>query len=276
MNKLSLGVSCAAMAISSLALADVAPLLGSTTLSAVIADALTQSGLAAQLSYQGGGSGEGEKALVEGKQGIAPMSRAFKPEALAKATAAGIKVVDHVIALDGVALFVNDANQTPQLTFEQLGAIFGCTVTQWQDVPGSNLSGHINVIVRDAESGTTDTLKSLAGIKAFGPCVSVVAQSDDVASATASDANAIGYAGLGGKREHNREVALSKAAGTAAVLPNTATIRNFSYPLSRALHVYEATGARQASAAELQLLEKLNDRSFIDPIVQDHDFVTID
>jgi ABC-type phosphate transport system substrate-binding protein len=80
---------------------------------------------------------------------------------------------------------------------------------------------------------------------------------------------------LSGKNEHNRELAVSKA-GTSYVTPTAATIRNESYPLSRKLYVYEASGARTPNEVEGQLLELLLDRSFLDPIVQDHDFITID
>ena len=46
--------------------------------------------------------------------------------------------------------------------------------------------------------------------------------------------------------------------------------------LSRKLFIYESTGARKVNQAEQQFLDQVLDRSFMDPIVQDHDFVTID
>lgn len=248
---------------------------GSDTLGGVMTDAIIAAGLDQSIGYVGGGSGVGEKALANGEIGIAPMSRQMKPEAIAIAQAAGVTVLEHVIALDGVAVFVNGSNVTPGLDLNTLARIFSCEITSWAQVPGSGKSGAINAFRRDDLSGTTDTFKSLVGVKKFGACVTVVHETADIAEKTATDADAVGYAGLSAKNENNREVAISKA-GTAYVLPTAGTIRNETYPLSRKLYIYEASGARTPNQVEAQLLEQLLDRSFLDPIVQDHDFVTLD
>jgi phosphate transport system substrate-binding protein len=274
--KANLLLACAALSLSSVSLADGAEALyGSTTIAGVVTDAIVQGGLSDQLSYQGGGSGVGEADLVSKQQGLAPMSRPFKASALAAAKKAGFDVVDHVIAYDGVTLFVGAANKLPALSFADIKGIFGCTVTKWEQIAGSGLTGTITVYGRDAASGTTDTLTSLTGAK-IGSCVKVVAESDDIANATNTDANGIGYAGLSAKRDNNRAVPVSATVGGKAVLPTVATIRNKSYPLSRDLHVYSAAGAFAPNAAEQQLLDKLTDRSFLDPIVQDQGFITLD
>lgn len=248
---------------------------GSDTLGGVMTDAIIASGLDQSIGYVGGGSSVGEKALVSGEIGITAMSRAMKAEAITQAQAAGVTPVEHVIALDGVAVFVNGTNGTPGLDLQTLAKIFTCEITSWAQVPGAGKATAIKAYRRDDLSGTTDTFKTLVGVKKFGECVTVVGETADIAEKTATDADAVGYAGLSGKNEHNREVAISKA-GTAYVQPTAATIRNETYPLSRKLFVYEATGARTPNKVEAQLLEQLLDRSFLDPIVQDHDFVTID
>jgi ABC-type phosphate transport system substrate-binding protein len=69
---------------------------------------------------------------------------------------------------------------------------------------------------------------------------------------------------------------IAKDTTSQYVSPTAATVRNGTYPLSRKLYVYEATGARTANKVEAQLMELLLDRSFIDPIIQDHEFFTID
>ena len=270
------GVTIAALCLAGQAsAADVRSLAGSTTLSGVVTDAIVQGGLSDRLTYQGGGSGAGETALVNKQQALAPMSRGLKPEALASVQSSGFSVIDHVIALDGVAVLAHSSNKLSQVSLVDLQKIFSCSVTRWEDLSGSGLNGSIAVYVRDEASGTTDAFKALAGIKAFGSCVKVVSESDDIANATNTNDLAIGYAGLSSKRENNLMLAVSRD-GQSPILPTVANIRAKTYPLSRELHIFVADGGFKPSSDEQALLEKLLDRSFLDPIVQDHGFVTVD
>ncbi len=249
-------------------------LQGSDTLAGFVTDVVVASGLEEQVVYQGGGSGKGEEAIIAGLQGLAPMSRQMKPDALATAQKAGIEITEHMIGLDGVGLFVNQANTAKALNFDQIKDIFSCKVTNWKDVGGADEK--IVVYRRDDLSGTTDTFKSLTGLAAFGSCVTIVKETDDIAVHTATEAGAVGYAGLSATRPENHPVAVSVSAEQQAYLPNVANIRSFKYPLARKLYVYEASGAYVQKAAETQLLQNLIDRSFADPILIDHDFFTID
>lgn len=249
---------------------------GSDTLAGVMTDAIIQAGMDQSISYVGGGSGNGEKGLATGDQGIAPLSREIKPDVLAQLTAQGVKATAHVIALDGISIFVKKDNNLPKLDFPTLVRIFTCEFTKWEQVAGSSLKGEIHAVRRNDASGTTDAFKSITGLKTFGACVRVLNETADVAEATSRDIMAIGYSGLSGTTAENRSVAVSRDAATAAVLPTTSSIRNFSYPLSRKLYVYEVSGARSANTAEKQLLDSVLDRSFLDPIVQAHEFITID
>jgi phosphate transport system substrate-binding protein len=249
---------------------------GSDTLAGVMTDAIIASGLDQQITYIGGGSGNGEKAIANGEQGIAPMSREVKPEILAQINAQGVTLVPHIIALDGIAIFANKANMTQGLDIGMIRKIFSCEVTQWENVPGSSLRGVITVYRRNDASGTTDTIKHLAGIKKFGACVVVMNETADIAEKTSKEVSAIAYAGLSGKTEHNRVINVSKEGTTNFVTPTAATVRDGSYPLARKLYVYEVTGARTINKVESQLVEFILDRSFIDPIIQEHEFFTID
>lgn len=249
---------------------------GSDTLGGVMTDAIIAAGLNQKIAYIGGGSGVGEKALANGEIAVTGMSREFKPEIIALAKSKGIEPVAHVIALDGLAILVNQSNPMASIDFSTLTKIFSCEFTSWNQVPGSGKNGPIKVYRRDDKSGTTDTFKSLVGIKTFGACVTILAETADIADRTSSESESIAYAGLSGKRDGNRAVAVASKAGSVAVEPNTTTIRNASYPLARKLFFYEATGAKSVEGAEAELLEYVLDRSFLDPIVQDHDFITLD
>lgn len=248
---------------------------GSDTLGGVMTDAIIAAGMDQKAGYVGGGSSVGEKAFMNGEINVTAMSRELKPEVVSSIQAQGVIPVAHVIALDGLALFVNASNATGGMDFQTLKKIFSCEITAWNQVPGSNKSGLIRAFRRDDLSGTTDTFKTLVGIKTFGACVVVLNETADIAERTATDADAIGYSGLSGHKAGNRAVAIA-AVGTNFVEPLTATVRDGSYPLSRKLFIYQATGARTVNAVEAELLDYVLDRSFLDPIVQDHDFVTID
>ena len=98
----------------------------------------------------------------------------------------------------------------------------------------------------------------------------------DIASATENDANSIAYSGRSAIRENNKSISLSAGPGKPYYLPTVQNIRDFKYPLSRYLFVYEAKGAHTPNAAEAKLLSKVLDRSFMDPIVQANEFYTLD
>lgn len=249
---------------------------GSDTLAGVLTDALISSGLDQQMQYVGGGSGNGEKGLLTGDQNLAPMSREIKPEALTQLAAQGMQVVPHVLALDGLSLFVKSTNSLAALDLPTVVRIYSCEFTKWEQLPNSNQRGQIKVYRRNDASGTTDAFKHFTGLKKFGDCVIAVNETADISDVTSRDQYAIGYAGLSGKVENNRSLAIAGKAGAQAVLPTTATIRDFSYPMARRLYVYEVTGSRTANDLEKQLLQYITDRSFMDPIMQAHEFITID
>lgn len=249
---------------------------GSDTLAGVMTDAIQASGLQDEIQYVGGGSGKGEEAVVAGQQGIAPMSRELKKEAAAKAVAAGIELVGHAIALDGLGVFVNRANPIARLSLPELKAIFTCETTDWSAFPTAGKTGPIQAFRRDDNSGTTDTFKSIVGIKAFGACVTVLPETPDIANETAVNPNAIGYSGLSATRAGNRAVNIAKDAQSGAYTPTVQNVRSKIYPLSRKLYVYEAKGSYTLNSVESKLLPQLLDRSFMDPIVQQNDFITLD
>lgn len=264
----------AGLALSSPLMAQTRSIQGSDTLAGFVSDVIVASGLESKLVYQGGGSGKGEDALAAGQQGIAPMSREMKDDAIAAAKAKGIRVIEHTIGLDGVALFVNDSNSVASLNLDQVKKIFSCQITNWNQVGGQNLA--IVAYRRNDNSGTTDTFKTLVGLKEFGSCVKIASETSDIAAFTSNQSNAVGFSGLSAGRAGNKALSLAKKEGSKAYLPTPSTIRSFNYPLARKLYVYEASGAVKPTAAEATLLGNMLDRSFADPLLQDNEFFTLD
>jgi phosphate transport system substrate-binding protein len=252
-----------------------AQLRGSDTLREVVVQAISDAGLGSVLTYVGGGSGTGETGLVNGTQGIAPMSRALNTAAINNLLNQGVTPVQHVIGLDGVSLFVESTNTGfTGLDIATIKSIFTCAITDWANVPNSGKTGPIAAYRRDDASGTTDTFKTLVGVTTFGACVTVVATTEDIATHTSTEDNAIGYAGLSGKVDGNKEVAVAATATSTAVAPTVETIRDFSYPLARRLYVNSVADGRFPSDDEQALLDAMSDRGFLDPILTRFGFVT--
>ena len=249
---------------------------GSDTLAGALTDAIVTAGLDSQIQYAGGGSGLAEKGLLTGDQGIAPMSRPLSDDASKQLTAMSVTPKAHVLALDGLSMYVKTNNPVPALDMKIIARIYNCEITSWDQVPNAGIRGAIKAYRRNDSSGTTDAFKHFTGMKSFGKCVTALPETADIADVTSRDPQAIGYSGLSGKVAGNRAVAISAAPGSPAVLPTTATIRNFSYPMARKLFLYEVTGAKSPNAAEKTLLIYVTDRSFMDPIMQAHEFITID
>lgn len=250
-------------------------LSGSDTLGGVMTDAIIAAGLNNDLTYTGGGSGVGEKAIANGEIGIAAMSRAMKPEVIAQAQAKGIALKENVIGLDGIVILVNGSVAMNGLDIPTVVRIFKCEVTTWDQIAGSGKTGPINVFRRNDQSGTTDTFKSLTGLKAFGACVTALPETHDIAERTSNDPAALAYTGLSGKTAKNKALSIAAATGGAYVAPTAVNIRNEKYPLARKLFVYSSSGAKAPSAPEARLLASLLNRSFINPILKAHDFVTL-
>lgn len=270
-------LACAlSLSVATVAQAEVKAIEGSDTLYGLLSDAILQAGLDSELSYAGGGSGKGETAIVEGRQGIAPTSRPLKDEAIAMAKAKGIELVPHKIGLDGVGVFVNNSNPIEKIDLNSLRSIFSCKSGLWEDIPGSGKKGPIKVYRRNDSSGTTDTFKSLVKIDAFGSCVTALEETADIAAITSSDADALAFSGLSAGTDKNKALSVAVDAAAKSYLPTVANIRAFDYPLARYLYVYEAKGALKPSLAEAALLEKVLDRGFMDPIVQANEFFTLD
>jgi len=277
MKNISVKIAAAlASVVATAALADVKTIEGSDTMYGLVNDAIVQAGLDGEISYVGGGSGKGETALVEGRQGIAALSRAMKDDAVAKAKTAGINVTPHKVAVDAVAIWVNKNNASSKIDVNSLRSIFSCRAGDWKDVPGSGKTGPIKVFRRNDSSGTTDTFKTLVKLDAFGSCVTMLPETADIAAVTSKDENALAYSGLSAGTDKNKALAVAVDATSTAFLPTGANVRSFKYPLSRFLYVYEAGGASALAAPEKALLAKLLDRSFLDPIVQANEFFTLD
>ena len=163
---------------------------GSTSMKNVIA-ALTE-GFAeiepgVTVSYDPTGSGAGITGATDKTLDIGLSSRALKDDEKAD-------VEGTTIALDGIAIIVNNASKVEDLTVDQLKQMFTGEITNWSEVGGDD--GEIVLIGREAGSGTRDGFESIVDVKDSCKYAQELTATGAVISAVEANPLAIGYASL--------------------------------------------------------------------------------
>jgi phosphate transport system substrate-binding protein len=178
------------------------------------------------------GSGNGAKSLINRSCDIASMSRSMKPQEMSAAKSRGVSPVHNVVALDGLAIVVHPSNPVRSLSRAQIASIYTGRVTNWRQVGGPNLP--IVVIQRESNSGTQETFKELVVGKNVPVTRSAEAQASNGAmkNRVSLTRGAIGFLGFGFANS-----ASVKKVAVDGIMPGVATVKNGSYPLSRALYL---------------------------------------
>jgi len=201
---------------------------------------------AVDIAVTGGGSGTGIAALINGTVDIANASRPMKENEIEDARANGIEPVEHVVAIDALAVILHPDNPVSKLTIDQLSDIFTGRITNWSEVGGNdativivsretNSGTHVyflEEVVRRGESDNTDI---------FAPQTLLMPSSVGITSEVRRNPNAIGYDGLGYvDPEHEKILAVARDSSSPYVMPSAETASDNSYPLSRDLFMYTA------------------------------------
>ena len=163
---------------------------GSTSMKNVIA-ALTEGFAEVEpgvtVSYDPTGSGAGITGATDKTLDIGLSSRALKDDEKAD-------VEGTTIALDGIAIIVNNASKVENLTVDQLKQMFTGEITNWSEVGGDD--GEIVLIGREAGSGTRDGFESIVDVKDSCKYAQELTATGAVISAVEANPLAIGYASL--------------------------------------------------------------------------------
>ena len=163
---------------------------GSTSMKNVIA-ALTEGFAEVEpgvtVSYDPTGSGAGITGAADQTLDIGLSSRALKDDEKAD-------VDGTTIALDGIAIIVNNASKVEDLTVDQLKQMFTGEITNWSEVGGDD--GEIVLIGREAGSGTRDGFESIVEVKDSCKYAQELTATGAVISAVEANPLAIGYASL--------------------------------------------------------------------------------
>ena len=153
------------------------------------------------------GSGAGIEAVTNGTADIGNSSRSLKDEE----KAAG--VVENVVAIDGIAVCVDPANEVANLTKEQRTNIYNGTITNWKEVGGADEP--IIVIGREAGSGTRGAFEELVDLKDACKYANELDSTGAVIAKVASTPGAIGYASLDALDDSVKALSLEGVEATA-------------------------------------------------------------
>ncbi len=198
------------------------------------------------IAVTGGGSGTGIAALINGTVDIANASRSMKESEIEAARANGIEPVEHVVAVDALAVIVHPSNPVPGLTIQQLSDIFTGRIENWRDVGGRD--ERIIVVSRETNSGThVYFLEEVVrqgqkdNTDIFAPQTLLMPSSVGITSEVRRNPRAIGYDGLGYvDPAHEKILPVARDATSPLIPPNPSTASDGSYPLARNLYMYTA------------------------------------
>lgn len=206
-----------------------------------------------RISVTGGGSGTGIAALINGTVDMVNASRAMKDDEWERARANGIEPVEHVVAMDAIAVVVNPQNPVEQLTIPQLSAMFTGRINNWTEVGG--VDRPIVLLSRESNSGTyvyflEHVIRYDPSLQNefFSPDTLLLPSSEGISNEVRQNPNVIGYDGLGYVTPDQKTLKIAAAAGKPYIFPTEQTVHDGTYPIARPLYVYtsgEPTGALQ-------------------------------
>jgi phosphate transport system substrate-binding protein len=244
---------------------------GSTSvqpLSEALADAFTEENEDISIEVQGGGSGQGIKAIRSGIADLGALSREVSDDEKASISDT------YVIANDGIAVIVNPKSKVKDLTIAQIKAIFTGKITNWKEIDGTDLP--VTVISREAGSGTRTAFTEITGVlvkdangdERDDTALSSVIQGSNgaVLQTVAETEGTIGYISLGALTGRVKVLAVE---GTEA---SEQTVLNGEYPIARPF-IY-VSGGGLSSAAQKWIDFVLSDEG--QDIVEESGFIPVD
>jgi phosphate transport system substrate-binding protein len=211
----------------------------------VVASLLADSGFGDPIGnfvINSSGSDDAFRALSDGSTQIGMSSRRIRPaEARRIRDSGGGNMIDpsqeHVVAVDSLVVITHPSNPIQNLTLDQLDLIYSGNVTNWAELGGPNAP--IVAYGRESGSGAEVTFEerifSTSG-RTRSDVVRVSTSDEAMATAVASDPNAIGYVGYAYQRG-TKAMNLTGECGLTAV-PDAFSAKTEEYPLQRRLYLY--------------------------------------
>ena len=190
------------------------------------------------ITYDATGSGTGIEAVSKGSTDIGLSSRALKDSEKAK----GLK--ETTVALDGIAIIVNENSPISDLRTEDVAALFDGQITDWSKLGGK--AGQVAAIGREAGSGTRDGFESITKTKDKCKLTQELTSTGAVIEAVKNSEGAIGYASFASV-ENQKGIKVLKINGVECSEDN---IANGSYVIQRPFNLITKEGTALSETAQ--------------------------
>ncbi len=187
------------------------------------------------VTYNPTGSGSGITAVTEGNCDIGLASRNLKDEEKNGLTST-------TVAIDGIAMIVNTANEVSDLSLDQIAKIYTGEITNWKDVGGADQE--IVVIGREAGSGTRDGFESITGTSDKCQMDQELTSTGAVIQAVVANEAAIGYASLAAVDD------TIKTLTVEGVAPSEETVLDGTYKIQRNFNMITNDSKELSPAAQ--------------------------
>ncbi|MFI5299700.1 MAG: PstS family phosphate ABC transporter substrate-binding protein [Polyangiales bacterium] len=199
------------------------------------------------IQVTGGGTGTGIAALINGATDLCNASRPLSDkEKIDIKAKRGVDAVETKVALDALAVYVNDKSPVTEIDLETLAQIYLGNLTDWKDVPGGK-AHKITLYGRENNSGTYGYFKEhVLAKKDFAPEVQTLSGTAAVANAVKGDEFGIGYGGVA-YASGIRLLKVKKTKADPAIEPKKETAIDGTYPISRFLYI-DTAGAPTGTA----------------------------
>lgn len=191
------------------------------------------------------GTGGGFKKSTAGEIDISNASRPIKEEELAMAEQNGIEFIELQVAIDGLSVVVNPANDfVDYLTVEELKKIWepNSTVKYWSDVRPEWPQEEIKLYGPGPDSGTFDYFTEAVVGESGASRADYTASEDDnvLVTGVAGDKYSLGYFGYAYYEANKDKIkAVPIDGGNGPVEPTVENINQGAYtPLSRPVYIY--------------------------------------
>jgi phosphate transport system substrate-binding protein len=215
----------------------------------IVAEDFQTENTGVQVPVAESGTGGGFVKFCAGETDINNASRPIKADDEAEGLAcesAGIEYVELQIAIDGLTVVVNPANDfVTCLTLEELAAIYGPDSPQdltWSDVNATFPDEPVERFMPGADSGTFDYFTEVVNGETDASTTYATQSEDDnqLVTGVAGNNGAVGFFGFAYYVQNQDKLkAVEVDGGSGCVGPTEATINDGSYaPLSRPLFIY--------------------------------------
>lgn len=192
------------------------------------------------VDVSGGGSGVGIQSILDNTVDIAQSSRQMTASEKENMTAAGRTPIEIPVAIDGIAVIVNNANGLTTLNMDQLRGLYNGSITNWNQIGGNDLA--VTLYGRQSSSGTYLYFQEVVLSKGnYSVNMNLLQGNSAIVESVKGDPSGIGYVGIGYAKQATgiSILTVSKNAASAPYSPlNESQVLSGKYPLSRFLFLY--------------------------------------